>query len=151
GRASTSRCSAGRPARWRWSRCSAAATCSTCATPPAAAPPSAPRPATCARRGAAVVIEFALLLLVAAVAAAYVAFPRAEPEPAEPDVEELRAQREELLRELRDLDEDAAAGRISPENRAAGRRALAPRLRAVTEALRERGEDLEAPAAAPPS
>ncbi len=41
-----------------------------------------------------------------------------------------------LLAELRELAEDAASGRISAADRQEGRRALAPRLRAVTEALR---------------
>ena len=46
-----------------------------------------------------------------------------------------------LLAELRELDDDAASGRISPDERRDGRRALAPRLRAVTEALRDAGLD----------
>ena len=58
-----------------------------------------------------------------------------------PDLELLREQRQTLLDELRDFDEDAEAGRISAEDRLAGRRALAPRLRAVTEALREAGDE----------
>jgi hypothetical protein len=53
------------------------------------------------------------------------------------------AERRTLLAELRELDEDLAAGRISPDDRLAGRRALAPRLRAVTETLRAQG-DLDA-------
>ena len=56
----------------------------------------------------------------------------------------LREERERLLAELRELDEDAASGRISDFERLAGRRALAPQLRAVTEALRSAGDDLRA-------
>jgi cytochrome c-type biogenesis protein CcmH/NrfG len=58
--------------------------------------------------------------------------------------ETLQLQRRSLLDELVELDEDAAAGRISPEDRVLARRAIAPRLRAVTEALRERGVELQA-------
>jgi hypothetical protein len=52
-------------------------------------------------------------------------------------VEALREERERLLAELRELDADAASGRASAQDRAAGRRALAPRLRVVTDALRD--------------
>ena len=48
----------------------------------------------------------------------------------------IEAQRAALLAELAELDDDAAAGRITGEDRLAGRRALAPRLRAVTESAR---------------
>lgn len=60
----------------------------------------------------------------------------------------LRAEHATLLRELAELDEDAHSGRISPEDRRRGRRELAPRLRAVTEALVQAGE---APRAAAPT
>jgi hypothetical protein len=56
----------------------------------------------------------------------------------------LEAERSRLLEELRELDDDAAAGRISRDDRQAGRRGIAPRLRAVTEALRARGVELRA-------
>jgi hypothetical protein len=87
-------------------------------------------------------MEFAVLLLVALAAGAYIALPRASEEAAEPLEADLLARREEILSELRDLDEDATAGRISAADRAAGRRALAPELRAVAEALRARGVDI---------
>lgn len=58
-------------------------------------------------------------------------------EPREP-LEQLRAQ---LLAELRELDDDARAGRIAATDRALGRRALGPQLRAVAEALRAAGAD----------
>jgi hypothetical protein len=87
-------------------------------------------------------MEYGVLALVALATAAYIVWPRGETA-AGAETEDLRARHVELLRELRDLDEDAAAGRISAEDRAAGRRALAPRLRALSEALRARGEDPE--------
>jgi len=49
-----------------------------------------------------------------------------------------------LLAELREFDDDAASGRISAAERQSGRRALAPRLRAVTTALRAAGLDTRA-------
>lgn len=84
-------------------------------------------------------MEFAVLLLFTLLAAALVALPGGgDPIAAEAErIRLLRAERETLLTELRELDEDAAAGRISAADRAAGRRELAPRLRAVTEALDE--------------
>jgi hypothetical protein len=60
--------------------------------------------------------------------------------PEEERVEALRLERAGLLDLLRELDEDAAAGRISPDDRLDGRRALGPRLREVTEALQQLGE-----------
>ncbi|MEZ4501404.1 MAG: hypothetical protein R3C39_02135 [Dehalococcoidia bacterium] len=56
----------------------------------------------------------------------------------------LLERRRVLLDELRELDEDLAAGRIDAADRQAGRRALGPELRAVTEALRDAGIDLDA-------
>ncbi|MSQ36345.1 MAG: hypothetical protein EXR63_04285 [Dehalococcoidia bacterium] len=53
--------------------------------------------------------------------------------------DELRAERARLLAELRELDDDARNGRIAAADRALGRRALGPQLRAVTEALRAAG------------
>ncbi|MDA0352275.1 MAG: hypothetical protein DWG79_01260 [Chloroflexi bacterium] len=95
-------------------------------------------------------MEWLLLLLVAAAAAAYVGWPRNE------DVfidataaDRLRMQRGALLGELAELDQDLALGRISAEDRRTGRRALAPDLRAVTEALQSLNEPLDLPAPAP--
>ncbi len=96
-------------------------------------------------------IPFLVLVLVAAAVAAYIAFPRGDERLVDDGVEELRAEHRSLLRQLRELDEDLAAGRIAAEDRAAGRRALGPPLRAVTEALRERGESTAAPPSAAPS
>lgn len=42
-----------------------------------------------------------------------------------------------LLAELAELDDDAATGRITADDRQAGRRAIAPRLRAVAASLRD--------------
>jgi hypothetical protein len=85
-------------------------------------------------------VEWAVLLVFVAVAIALVAVPgRRSPAGIAAD-DGLLAERRMLLAELRELDDDLAAGRISAEDRLAGRRALAPRLRAVTETLRGRGE-----------
>lgn len=83
-------------------------------------------------------IEFVVLAALALGVAVYVAFPRRGDTTAvlEPDIEGLRERRGTLLRQLRELDEDLAAGRISGDDRRAGRRALGPSLREVTEALR---------------
>lgn len=82
-------------------------------------------------------IEFAVLAALALVVAIYLAFPRGEEPAVEPaDVAALRARRAVLLHELRELNDDLAAGRIADADRLAARRALGPELRAVTEALR---------------
>lgn len=91
-------------------------------------------------------MEWLLLLLFAVVAAAVIGLPWApwSDAGAEPDEASVAARSEErrrLLAELRDLDDDAAAGRISPQDRREGRRALAPHLRAVTEAQRAAGDE----------
>lgn len=91
-------------------------------------------------------MEWAVLVGCALIAALIVGVPRGsrvdlatvEAEAQQALVEE----RERLLDDLRELDEDAAAGRISAEDRQLGRRAIAPRLRAATEALRDRGVEL---------
>ncbi len=88
-------------------------------------------------------MEWAVLVGFAVVAAVLVGLPRM-PRRASEAVEAEReaallAERERLLEELRELDDDHAAGRIAAEDRQAGRRAIAPRLRAVTEELRVRG------------
>ena len=86
-------------------------------------------------------VEWLVILLFAAVAAVAIGLAREAADDPTPDLDLLREQRRTLLDELRDLDEDAEAGRISPDDRVAGRRALAPRLRAVTDALRESGDE----------
>ncbi len=86
-------------------------------------------------------MEWAVLLAFVLLTAAYVALPRRrDGEAPEAPAEELHRLHRELLDELRNLDEDAAQGRISAQDRQAGRRAVGPRLRAAAEALRERGE-----------
>ncbi len=90
-------------------------------------------------------MEWVVLVVLALIAAALIALPRRGAHDAAADAElessALIDERRLLLAELRELDEDAAAGRISAEDRQAGRRALAPRLRAVTELLRGAGVD----------
>ncbi len=89
-------------------------------------------------------MEWLVLVLFAALAAALIALPllRARDIAIESvDGAELVEERRTLLAELRELDDDAASGRISSEERRDGRRALAPRLRGVTEALRNAGLD----------
>lgn len=91
-------------------------------------------------------MEWAVLVGCALVAALLVGLPRgSRVDLATVEAEAQQAlieERERLLDDLRELDDDAAAGRISAEDRQLGRRAIAPRLRAVTEALRERGVEL---------
>lgn len=89
-------------------------------------------------------MEWAVLVALALVAAALVALPpgvAATPRAAAEAEAALREERRQLLDELVEIDEDAAAGRISAEDRTAARRAIAPRLRAATEALQARGAD----------
>ncbi len=96
-------------------------------------------------------MEWGVVRLFALAAAAMIALPRSRGADAgPPDTEALREERTLLLAELRELDDDRATGRISPADRVDGRRALGPRLRAVTEALREQGEAPRAHASAPP-
>ena len=61
-----------------------------------------------------------------------------------------RSQARALLAELRDFDRALANGRISEDDRRAGRRTVAPELRDVTERLRSLGESTDsAPPASP--
>ncbi len=87
-------------------------------------------------------MEWIVLAAIAAAAAAYILVPRAidREAPEEERMLALRAEREALLDQLRELDDDAAAGRITAADRADGRRALGPRLRTVTETLQQLGE-----------
>lgn len=89
-------------------------------------------------------MEWLVLALFAALAAAVIGLPLLRPREAAlegVDGAELVEERRTLVAELRELDDDAASGRISADERRDGRRALAPRLRAVTEALRDAGLD----------
>lgn len=89
-------------------------------------------------------MEWLVLVLFAGLAAAVIGAPLLRDRRAAlhgGDGAELVEERRTLLAELRELDDDAASGRISADERRAGRRALAPRLRAVTEALRDAGLD----------
>lgn len=84
-------------------------------------------------------MEWAVLALFALGASAFIAWPRQSDDlaaPSDGEAGELVGERDTLLLALRELDDDAAAGRISAEDRVEGRRALGPRLREVTEALR---------------
>ena len=87
-------------------------------------------------------MEFAVLALFAALAAAFIGLPRRASAPPPIGSDELHERRERLLQELRDLDADAREGRISGDDRLEARRAVAPELRAVTEELRARGDTL---------
>jgi len=87
-------------------------------------------------------MEWVLFAAIVLVTAAFVAHgarsPRdelAEPETASEAIEE----RHLLLAELDEVDAELAAGRLTAEERRERRRALGPRLRAVTEELREGG------------
>lgn len=85
-------------------------------------------------------MEWIVLALVAAAAALFVAWPRrGDADPPRVEVSDLLAERSAILDELREVEEDAAAGRISADDRVEARRALGQRLRIVTEALRDLG------------
>jgi hypothetical protein len=89
-------------------------------------------------------MEWLLLLALALGAGAAIGAPalrRSVSLPASDPAAELQAERVRLLAELRELDDDLQAGRIAAADRALGRRALGPRLRAVTEALRGGAEE----------
>jgi hypothetical protein len=96
-------------------------------------------------------MEFAVLALFAALAAAFIGVSRGSGASSPVASDELHERRERLLQELRDLDADAGEGRISADDRMEGRRALAPELRTVTEELQRRGEPTPAPARMPSS
>ncbi len=90
-------------------------------------------------------MEWLVLLLFAALAAAFIGIGLPlrgrRGDDATDATDRLREEHGRLLTDLRELDDDAASGRVSAEDRRAGRRALAPRLRTVTEALREAGDE----------
>jgi hypothetical protein len=96
-------------------------------------------------------MEWLLLLIVSLTAALYIGWPHVDLD--EPECDELvtlRDRRTVLLAELRDFDRDLANGRISEDDRRAGRRTVAPELRDVTERLRSLGESTDsAPPASP--
>lgn len=87
-------------------------------------------------------MEWIVLTVMAIAAAAYVLAPRTSDReaPEEEWIQDLQAERAALLDQLRELEDDAAIGRISAGDRIEGRRALGPRLRAVTETLQQLGE-----------
>lgn len=94
-------------------------------------------------------MEWVVLAVVAALVALFVAWPRrGDADPPTVEAADLYAEREAILAELREVEEDALAGRIAADDRVEARRVLGRRLRAVTEALRDLGEPLE-PAARP--
>lgn len=83
-------------------------------------------------------MEWLLLLLFVLAAAALIGLPwrrASDPQALQLELDAMVEERERLLAELRELDRDLESGRLSPGDRADGRRALAPRLREVTEAL----------------
>lgn len=86
-------------------------------------------------------MEWVVLAVVAALVALFVAWPRrGDADPPSVEVTDLRDERHAILNELREIEEDALAGRISAEDRVEARRALGQRLRVVTDALRDLGE-----------
>jgi hypothetical protein len=86
-------------------------------------------------------MEFLLLLAVAFSASLYIGWPHAEnEEPENGKLVILRDRRAMLLAELREFDTDLANGRITEDDRRAGRRTIGPELRDVTELLRSLGE-----------
>lgn len=87
-------------------------------------------------------MEWLIFALVVAAVALFVAWPRhADIIPPHSAALDLRGQRETILAELREVEDDALAGRITEEDRREARRLLGVRLRQVTEALRELGEE----------
>ena len=88
-------------------------------------------------------MEWALLAGIAALATLYIVLPRRDDAGAdatpEADLDDLRAQRDELVSALRDLDEDVAAGRMAVKDRQRGRQELGASLREVMERIRAHG------------
>lgn len=86
-------------------------------------------------------MEWVVFATVTALVALFVAWPRrSDADPPSIEVSDLRDERQAILDELREIEEDALAGRISADDRIEARRALGQRLRAVTDALRDLGE-----------
>lgn len=86
-------------------------------------------------------MEWLVLALFAGAAALAIGLPWTRTlEAAAGRLEALRERRAFLVSELVELDHDLAEGRISAADRIEGRRALAPELRAVTDALRSHGD-----------
>ncbi|MEI6137003.1 MAG: hypothetical protein WCQ48_06260 [Chloroflexota bacterium] len=85
-----------------------------------------------------------MLAAIAAIAALYIVLPRSDDAEADSpigaDLDDLRAQRDQLVTALRDLDDDVAAGRMAVEDRQRGRQEIGVRLRVVMEQLRAHGE-----------
>lgn len=97
-------------------------------------------------------MEWLLLLAVALAAALYIGWPHvALDEPESDELITLRDRRTVLLAELRDFNRDLANGRISEADRRAGRHAVAPELRDVTERLRSLGESADPTSLEPPN
>ncbi|MQC16794.1 MAG: hypothetical protein DWG82_01005 [Chloroflexi bacterium] len=91
-------------------------------------------------------MEWLIFLAVVVATALFVAWPRAaDPRPGAVDVQELRGEREAILAELREVDDDALAERITSGDRRESRRILGIRLLRVTEALRDLGDDRHGP------
>jgi hypothetical protein len=89
-------------------------------------------------------MEWLVFVLVVAAVALFIAWPRrADLVPAHSELIDLRGQREALLAELREVEDDALAGRITEDDRREARRLLGVRLRHVTEALRDLGDTPE--------
>ena len=89
-------------------------------------------------------MEWAMLAGLAAIAALYIALPRSddrdEDTAPEAAIDDLRAQRDELVAALRDLDDDVAAGRMAAADRQRGRQEIGARLRGIIEQLRAQGD-----------
>ncbi|MQC17221.1 MAG: hypothetical protein DWG82_03165 [Chloroflexi bacterium] len=91
-------------------------------------------------------MEWLIFLLVVAAATLFVAWPRAgDTSPGSMDMQDLRAEREVILAELREVEDDALAGRITDDDRRESRRLLGIRLVHVTDALRSLGDDARGP------
>jgi len=88
-------------------------------------------------------MEWLIFLAVVAVAAVFIAWPRVgDSAPGPVDVQELHAERDAILGELREVEDDLLSGRITADDRRESRRILGARLLRVTEALRNLGEEI---------